>query len=126
MPLENPFTPTCVGTAYAKSAEYKTITVHPHVRGDGTHSAAIIEISVGSPPRAWGRLKEERQVHPRHRFTPTCVGTATPARHALQHKPVHPHVRGDGADIAWGSGHVAGSPPRAWGRRCCKYASLAS
>ncbi len=93
--------------------------VHPHVRGDGAasaeHGARVVRFTptcvgtawqvalnhfnmVGSPPRAWGRLRasgwinSSRAVHPHvrgdggdnnavvvhvGRFTPTCVGTAS-------------------------------------------------
>jgi ATP-dependent helicase/nuclease subunit B len=50
---------------------------------------------VGSPPRAWGRPRREREAHGPRRFTPTCVGT-TAQRAAPPSRPtVHPHVRGD-------------------------------
>ena len=75
------------------------------------------------------------------RFTPTCVGTATPTLDSPGAGPVHPHVRGDGARPAAATSpatvhpHVrgngtlvaseriaaSGSPPRAWGRRFMIY-----
>ena len=51
----------------------------------------------GSPPRAWGRQVPAQGRRIGNRFTPTCVGTASPCR--------------------WMSGRLSVHPPRAWGRR---------
>src|SRR5439155_685552 len=50
------------------------------------------------------------------RFTPTCVGTASKRRRGPVHRPVHPHVRGDGDVNDSNITILNGSPPRAWGR----------
>ena len=50
------FTPTCVGTASKPSLRHLRISVHPHVRGDGRSDNPCAVVSIGSPPRAWGRL----------------------------------------------------------------------
>src|SRR6266851_5071119 len=70
----------------------------------------------GSPPRAWGRHCPALHADPRHRFTPTRVGTTfrTPPRRARP--PVHPHARGDDMIDGLTSATLCGSPPRAWGR----------
>ena len=54
-------------------------------------------MSIGSPPRAWGRrfnLPYQLQVC---RFTPTRVGTTSPQALLLHKNAVHPHARGDDA-----------------------------
>ena len=123
--------------------------VHPHVRGDGFGPSTSDKSSacngspprawgrppdqgrvkclgshIGSPPRAWGRRlpAKDEDMRGRRRFTPTCVGTASPVHLAMVRRsctPVHPHVRGDGG-IPIVSGPIidgyVGSPPRAWGR----------
>jgi len=71
---------------------------------------------IGSPPRAWGRQWRGAGRLLRGRFTPTCVGTATPPRTGRSDRPVHPHVRGDGTSANGVPAAKAGSPPRAWGR----------
>jgi len=70
------FTPTGVGTAEGR--------------------IAYIAYTVGSPPRAWGRLIGKTFPCRHVRFTPTGVGTA--------------------GGVGWGYDLVCGSPPRAWGR----------
>ncbi len=83
----------------------------------------------GSPPRAWGRQSLIRTATGGNRFTPTCVGTAAirPMRSSMFSRftptcvgtaprccpgcrgcAVHPHVRGDGANLP----HIAGSTAR--------------
>ena len=112
------FTPTCVGTAsrmlggaawpgsppraWGRRAfldlHWRQLSVHPHVRGDGSLRRHRYAWLSGSPPRAWGRLNVSASLPgpsssgspPRAwgrrdpathrcggaRFTPTCVGTA--------------------------------------------------
>ena len=112
------FTPTCVGTAIPPIRLPHRILVHPHVRGDGERVANRRAHSTGSPPRAWGRLRRRLGARPATRFTPTCVGTATPSQPYRTPTTVHPHVRGDGGAL-WQEGVSSlGSPPRAWGRLC--------
>ncbi len=91
--------------------------VHPHVRGDGSVMAKWDGIDSGSPPRAWGRHLHLMPPLACRRFTPTCVGTARTEEFEGKIRPVHPHVRGDGAVPAIARVGVVGSPPRAWGRR---------
>src|SRR5690606_13684271 len=57
-----------------------------------------------------------RDTQATHRFTPTCVGTASAPRCVLPVLPVHPHVRGDGRRWVSTVLDPCGSPPRAWGR----------
>ncbi len=111
------FTPTCVGTATWPRDSPMRSPVHPHVRGDGHFNASMAAPAIGSPPRAWGRRSKVPELERHHRFTPTCVGTASARRPIDSIKAVHPHVRGDGGwlGVAWVI--KGGSPPRAWGRR---------
>jgi hypothetical protein len=89
------FTPTCVGTTYLLSVKMPRSAVHPHVRGDDFAASTNLPSQFGSPPRAWGRRKEDNMNESKQRFTPTCVGT-TPCPCSLHSpNPVHPHVRGD-------------------------------
>ena len=111
------FTPTCVGTAWPSLASLSWLPVHPHVRGDGVLKQGGSDINTGSPPRAWGRRLMLAKRLARLRFTPTCVGTARPARSASSRCTVHPHVRGDGVAAAVAASSSRGSPPRAWGRQ---------
>jgi len=111
------FTPTCVGTASCSTRAAPRCSVHPHVRGDGARTLDWRDITAGSPPRAWGRRAAGRLRHRVPRFTPTRVGTAARSAGRQAAPTVHPHVRGDGGGVGVRHGLLAGSPPRAWGRR---------
>ena len=78
--LDERFTPTCVGTASGSSIFVSIPSVHPHVRGDGFRVIEPRTSVDGSPPRAWGRLTDQRVDGQAGRFTPTCVGTACVCR----------------------------------------------
>ncbi len=94
------FTPTCVGkTARRNSFSFPT-TVHPHVRGEDCFTQRCEVFSVGSPPRAWGRL---------------LLFAVFSSFFA-----VHPHVRGEDKSPAPPLVYDDGSPPRAWGRLYCQ------
>ena len=89
------FTPTCVGTTRGAHARHCATAVHPHARGDENWLLPSSRSTVGSPPRAWGRLVRHAALRAVGRFTPTRVGTIRcPAWHALR-VAVHPHTRGD-------------------------------
>ena len=110
------FTPTCVGTACARTRPASARTVHPHVRGDGSAARSSSVIARGSPPRAWGRPLARHGRVDVLRFTPTCVGTAAETVARGNYLTVHPHVRGDGDFLELAVHAGLGSPPRAWGR----------
>ena len=111
------FTPTCVGTTSPRSSPSGSRPVHPHVRGDDDQLLREAGMQFGSPPRAGGRPRGGAGDAHQQRFTPTCVGTTGAGRRCKPSSPVHPHVRGDDGLSPWLAAVVAGSPPRAWGRR---------
>src|ERR1051326_2898220 len=94
------FTPTCVGTISFASVLHTLLTVHPHVRGDNPHSAALPPFLIGSPPRAWGQCRIALHRDSLARFTPTCVGTILLLTTRWLAPSVHPHVRGDNSSRA--------------------------
>ena len=67
------------------------------MRGDCVAAIWKVDVSTGSPPRAWGLLS---------------IASRTAAAHSA-----HPHVRGDCHFAAKSRSDDAGSPPRAWGLR---------
>ena len=111
------FTPTCVGTARRGFASPDVLWVHPHVRGDSPVREARFWLGYGSPPRAWGQRHPVQRAARRQGFTPTCVGTARPARTTRSARAVHPHVRGDSVPYRSNASPASGSPPRAWAQR---------
>ncbi len=130
------FTPTCVGKGPRRTVGHRHQAVHPHVRGEGDGAQGVTTTWVGSPPRAWGRVREKHIVAlvsgspPRawgrgptappwcscSRFTPTCVGKGPKRSGSRRPRSVHPHVRGEGTVGRLAGAMTRGSPPRAWGR----------
>ena len=110
------FTPTCVGTTATLRAACRSVTVHPHVRGDDAATDTLGSSPSGSPPRAWGRRRGSSVYPACRRFTPTCVGTTRGCTTPSRRDAVHPHVRGDDIWPSTRSTSSSGSPPRAWGR----------
>ena len=51
----------------------------------------------GSPPRAWGGRRVDRNLAREERFTPTGVGRTRRARRTRGTRAVHPHGRGEDA-----------------------------
>ena len=110
------FTPTGVGTITARGQSTCCPTVHPHGRGDNVSSGECAGGVYGSPPRAWGQCVHGSRYDPICRFTPTGVGTISPATATTRSSPVHPHGRGDNRFSTLGRSEIYGSPPRAWGQ----------
>ena len=109
------FTPTCVGNARNGTRRPGRGSVHPHVCGECKSRGGKIRGIRGSPPRVWGMLPQLAESCPESRFTPTCVGNASPSHSDRCTPPVHPHVCGEcilvfTLPLAW-----YGSPPRVWG-----------
>ena len=109
------FTPTGVGTTRRVVLPAPFGPVHPHGRGDYDQVLLIPLCYDGSPPRAWGLLRNRVDRSPSGRFTPTGVGTTSGTASTITFSSVHPHGRGDyGAEeTLYQRGN--GSPPRAWG-----------
>ena len=114
--LELRFTPTRVGTTAESSSQRTQSPVHPHARGDNAMSRAPQRKIHGSPPRAWGQRNHGGGYWSLLRFTPTRVGTTRVACPPHPPFPVHPHARGDNANIPGPGPDNHGSPPRAWGQ----------
>ena len=112
------FTPTGVGTIARSQPIIGGEPVHPHGRGDNRYRVGRDASRAGSPPRAWGQsivsAGEDRNL----RFTPTGVGTISPALAPVRRRAVHPHGRGDNARCTCVRCWTRGSPPRAWGQFC--------
>ena len=109
------FTPTPVGTTFARLVVDGVVAVHPHARGDHSTSTSTSTRRVGSPPRPWGPLGRVGIVVRIGRFTPTPVGTTRSAYRSRGHHPVHPHARGDHIQSSHRPFVMVGSPPRPWG-----------
>ena len=89
------FTPTCVGNTVPSLSLYTTLPVHPHMRGEYPVKDLDELAAFGSPPHAWGILKEQFKLSNAQRFTPTCVGNTSCFCVLCFHVSVHPHMRGE-------------------------------
>ena len=68
------FTPTCVGKSSCIRFHQYCRSVHPHMRGEKLVELNHCPSANGSPPHAWGKVRDEMRVLLMIRFTPTCVG----------------------------------------------------
>ncbi len=110
------FTPTRVGSTRRAEAGVRRPTVHPHTRGEHGIRNCSANSSTGSPPHAWGALREAAPDHVRDRFTPTRVGSTGGRAPTCISRAVHPHTRGEHfVRIASSFFTICGSPPHAWG-----------
>ena len=110
------FTPTCVGKIYTRCAPPRSVSVHPHVRGENLTRNPSQSPQIGSPPRAWGKYSKPIETSSYARFTPTCVGKIPLVVCCWASAAVHPHVRGENSTATLRPLARYGSPPRAWGK----------
>ncbi len=68
------FTPTRVGKTCSPPVNSSSTTVHPHASGEDWYSGTTPSEGAGSPPREWGRRREQLRHLELRRFTPTRVG----------------------------------------------------
>ena len=89
------FIPTPVGNTGRPRCQDRPRSVHPHARGEHTHTLANNDVGYGSSPRPWGTLdRAARRVRP-VRFIPTPVGNTRNPSLARARVAVHPHARGE-------------------------------
>src|SRR5690606_23221708 len=110
------YTPTRVGTTWQPEPAHQRDAVHPHARGDDYLLQLSRVLTLGTPPRAWGRPCRGRAACACLRYTPTRVGTTSSGASTGRRPSVHPHARGDDAQRCCSGRRVHGTPPRAWGR----------
>ncbi len=73
--LRSRFIPTRVGSWHCSPELSRTLSVHPHSRGELVFSACAVVNRIGSSPLAWGAARR-RLLQPRERrFIPTRVGS---------------------------------------------------
>ena len=89
------FTPTCVGQMTPPTmvglARYGS---PPRVWGRWRNNHRLAAVSCGSPPRVWGRFFATPPAGALWRFTPTCVGQMASFAGCPLMSAVHPHVCG--------------------------------
>ena len=108
-------TPTRVGNGPTTLPRCLIWADHPHTRGERDQMAAPTAAVSGSPPHAWGTVREAHQQRHDSRITPTRVGNGPAFWPSSALWRDHPHTRGErNALMAW-SLPIIGSPPHAWG-----------
>ena len=70
---------------------------------------------IGSSPRLWGTLQQERRALIQRRFIPTLVGNAIDKHYPPDATSVHPHACGERTIRRPHSVVTSGSSPRLWG-----------
>src|SRR5258708_4113759 len=89
------FTPTHVGKTRANYILGAGVPVHPHACGEDFGPSFSHFVTVGSPPRMWGRPSMPKNPEPVTRFTPTHVGKTTKQVRYWDCHSVHPHACGE-------------------------------
>ncbi len=80
-------------------------------------ASRLIDLTNGSPPRAWAKRRASQETLGARRFTPTRVGKTERNTSAFCRYTVHPHARGENFNDPMTTSTRSGSPPRAWGKR---------
>ena len=87
-------TPTCVGKTNRPRGGFFCDWKHPHVRGEDAPASRPSLPALETPPRAWGRHRQDLAHKDSEGNTPTCVGKTRPHWQWLRRWRKHPHVRG--------------------------------
>ncbi len=111
------FIPTGVGNSVVPWPGCRRGAVHPHGRGELGNDVDFSGKEIGSSPRAWGTRGCRLVGLLRLRFIPTGVGNSLNHPYINPPLSVHPHGRGELANILLGALFDGGSSPRAWGTR---------
>ena len=109
------FIPTHVGNTRARRYTASALSVHPHARGEHTLLSLHTFHHSGSSPRTWGTHRHGVFDVLTVRFIPTHVGNTLSSKSAFFALAVHPHARGEHAEITDALFTKIGSSPRTWG-----------
>ena len=109
------FIPTPVGNTWRFCPHACLAAVHPHARGE--HLTAMLDAreKFGSSPRPWGTHWTAKKLRAHGRFIPTPVGNTCFSRGGIGTGMVHPHARGEHAQLGCVALWILGSSPRPWG-----------
>ena len=88
-------TPTHVGKTLFRHKAEKVKRKHPHARGEDLNGFMTCPLWGETPPRTWGRLRENPAEQEKTGNTPTHVGKTGMQRIADLFCQKHPHARGE-------------------------------
>ena len=109
------FIPTRVGNSPRIQRILLDLPVHPHSRGEQGLFLDNQPGASGSSPLAWGTADNDDSWMLEYRFIPTRVGNRSLNSTIFIPAPVHPHSRGEQADVGPAGPTAGGSSPLAWG-----------
>ena len=89
---------------------------HPHGRGEDNWLRRTYLGTAETPPRAWGRPANFRDIRWLRGNTPTGVGKTNGIPYVSSPFEKHPHGRGEDRNSSSEQGASSETPPRAWGR----------
>ena len=107
--------PTGVGRSASETTRTARSSEHPHGRGEKRHLRLWLDHNVGTSPRAWGEVEQERGKVKLCRNIPTGVGRSVVLDEALNWFAEHPHGRGEKFTPKLARCWSIGTSPRAWG-----------
>ena len=116
LPISHGNTPTGVGKTRRAGRYSVHREKHPHGRGEDKLGLPIEKGIKETPPRAWGRLMNDRTCKNCSRNTPAGVGKTPDPVGATSTGEKHPHGRGEDSGLMMYHVWEAETPPRAWGR----------
>ena len=109
-------TPACAGKSGGVSGVSHASRDHPRVRGEKASSSMYASASLGSPPRARGKVYFPCKRKPPQGITPACAGKSAGILQSKDGSRDHPRVRGEKPDGVGAADDGPGSPPRARGK----------
>lgn len=109
------FIPTPVGNTRSRRVRWPEAPVHPHTRGEHLDGIRRGTVALGSSPHPWGTRAGGQGRHMHQRFIPTPVGNTRKASRPCAGPTVHPHTRGEHADMDRQAKLATGSSPHPWG-----------
>ena len=114
--LEPRIIPTSVGKRQRADRVSGPRPDHPHERGEKDTDACEACFTIGSSPRAWGKVRPVSASPLDFRIIPTSVGKRAGSARWSRGTADHPHERGEKFGIKLTKGRKFGSSPRAWGK----------
>ena len=108
--------PTRVGTRKISIDLCVMLWDHPHACGDKTRYRNAPCQFLGSSPRVWGQVYQDRCFLGIYRIIPTRVGTSSLRHLRRWSRQDHPHACGDKLPPFRISPVLSGSSPRVWGQ----------
>ena len=93
--LHSRITPACAGKSFKGICVNWSHWDHPRVRGEKLAERAQMAASLGSPPRARGKVSIFTYQWPLPGITPACAGKRFPEIHNRSNQRDHPRVRGE-------------------------------